>query len=257
MSTVATVTGSLQEQARTGAKAVRVLDADPDLGAGIEESQFQLAAGFAVARAFELDRGPWRFSPPPDPGGFGALVLDGLIVIRVGAGTRSHVELLGEGDLISPWVRTCPSLTAPSLVTASVVSRARIALLDRHFAVRTARWPELHAALMHRLIMRSRRLSLQSAINALPRIEERLDVTLWELGYRFGRVTPDGVALELPITHAQLADMVAARRPSVTLAAARLREHGRLVRRGRHRWLLLGEPPSALSQLTRKNGRQA
>ncbi len=257
MSTLATVAPLPNRRPGSGAKAVRVLEADPDLGAGIEESQFQLAAGFAVARAFEFERGPWRFSPRPDPGGFGALLLEGLMVVRLKAGCRSHIELLGEGDLISPWVGTGPTLTAPSVVTASVVSKTRIALLDRQFAIRTARWPEIHAALMQRLIVRTRRLSLQSAINALSRIEERLDVTLWELANRFGHVTPEAIVLELPITHAQLADMVAARRPSVSIAVARLHEHGRLVRTGRHRWLLRGEPPSALSSLAQQSGLQA
>ena len=73
-----------------------------------------------------------------------------------------------------------------------------------------ARWPEVHAALIQRCIERSRRLSLQSAINALPRIEERVEVTLWELASRFGRVTPDGIVVDLPISHSQLADIVAA-----------------------------------------------
>lgn len=59
-----------------------------------------------------------------------------------------------------------PDLNIPSVVTASVVSPGRIFLLDRRFTLQAARWPEIYAALMHRLIVRSRRLSLQSAMNA-------------------------------------------------------------------------------------------
>ena len=240
--------------AETMPAAVPVLEVDPDLGDGIDTAQWPLAVAASLAPAFELDRGPWRFSPPPDPGGLGALLLEGLIVIRIDADTRGHIELLGQGDVISPWVGSGQELTLPSVPTTAVVSKARIALLDRRFAIRTARWPEIHAALMHRLIVRARRGSLQAAINSLSRIEERLEVTLWELAYRFGRVTPDGIMLDLPLTHSQVADMVAAQRPSVSTAFTRLRDRGRIVHAARHRWLLLGEPPSTLSSLAQQSG---
>jgi CRP/FNR family transcriptional regulator, cyclic AMP receptor protein len=238
------------------ATAVRVLDADPDLGAGIDEAEAQAALAMSVAPGFEFERGPWRFFPPPEPGGFGALILEGLILIRIDAGTRSHIEMLGPGDLVSPWVGTGAELSAPSVVTASVVSRTRVALLDRRFALRTGRWPEIHAALIGRCIDRARRLSLQSAINALPRIEERVEVTMWELGYRFGRVTPEGIVVELPISHSQLADIVAAQRPSVSTAVVRLENQGRIVRTARRTLLLRGEPPEMLSSLARQSGLQ-
>lgn len=244
-------------RARPRATAVRVLEADPDLGAGISQADWQAAVAMSVTPGFEFDRGPWRFFPPPEPGGFGALILEGRILIRIDAGTRSHIEMLGQGDLISPWVGTGAELSAPTEVTASVVSQARVALLDRRFALRTARWPEIHAALIGRCIERSRRLSLQSAINALPRIEERVEVTLWELAGRFGRVTRDGIVVELPISHSQLADMVAAQRPSVSTAVVRLEDRGRIARVARRTMLLRGEPPEMLSSLARQSGLQA
>jgi CRP/FNR family transcriptional regulator, cyclic AMP receptor protein len=244
-------------RAKPRATAVRVLDADPDLGVGIDRADWQAAVAVSVAPEFAFDRGPWRFFPPPDPGGFGALILEGLILIRIDAGPRSHIEMLGQGDLISPWAGTGAELSAPSVVTASVVSGARVALLDRRFALRTARWPEIHGALIRRCIERSRRLSLQSAINALPRIEERVEVTLWELAYRFGRVTPDGIVLELPISHSQLADIVAAQRPSVSTAVVRLEDRARIARIERRTLLLRGEPPEMLSLLARQSGLEA
>jgi len=237
--------------------AVRVLEADPDLGAGIEARELPLAVMASVAPMFEFDRGAWCFSPPPDPAGFGALVLEGLMVIRITADTRGHVELLGPGDLISPWVGSGPDMTLPSVVAALVVSKGRVALLDRRFALRTAQWPEIHAALIRRVIDRTRRLSLQAAINSLSRVEERLEVTLWQLAYRFGRVTAEGTVLDLPLTHSQVAEMVAAQRPSVSTALARLQSHGRVIHTARHRWLLRGDPPSTLSSLAQQTGLRA
>jgi CRP/FNR family transcriptional regulator, cyclic AMP receptor protein len=238
----------------TTPSAVRVLEADPDLGGGIDRVQWPLAVAASVAPTFEFQRGVWRFSPRPDPAGFGALVLEGLMIIRINADTRAHIELLGPGDVVRPWVGSGQELTVPTVLAASVVSNVRVALLDRGFAIRTARWPEIHAALMHRLIIRARRLSLQSAINSLSRIEERLEVTLWELAYRFGRVTPDGIMLDLPLTHSQVAEMVAAQRPSVSTAFTRLQDHGRIVHTARHRWLMLGEAPPSLSSLAQQTG---
>lgn len=234
--------------------AVRVLEVDPDLGAGIDPDDWEAAVGMAVAREFAFERGPWRFSPPPERGAFGALIIEGLILVQIDAGARSHIEMLGEGDVISPWVGTGPELSAPSAVTAWVVSRARVALMDRAFALRTARWPEIHAGLVQRCIARARRLSLQSAVNALPRIEERVEVTLWELAARFGRVTPEGILVELPISHSQLADIVAAQRPSVSTAVIRLEHQGRLRRVARRTWLLQGSPPNMLTSLARQSG---
>ena len=85
--------------------SVRVLEADPDLGAGIESGDWQLALGMALAPefAFECGRGN---APRPERGGFGALILEGLILIRIDAGGRSHIEMLGEGDVVSPWAGT-------------------------------------------------------------------------------------------------------------------------------------------------------
>lgn len=252
MGTVEATVGSIRAKNHVG--VVRVLDADPELGAGIDSEDWQDAAAMALAPEFTFERGPWEFAPPPDRGGFGALILRGLILIRIDAGGRSHIEMLGEGDVVSPWAGTGPELSAPSVVTSSVVSAARVALLDRRFALRTARWPEIHAAVIQRCIVRSRRLSLQSAVNALPRIEERVEVTLWELAYRFGHVTPEGITLNLPISHSQLADIVAAQRPSVSTAVVRLEDQGRIVRTARRVWLLRGDPPEMLSSLARQSG---
>jgi CRP/FNR family transcriptional regulator, cyclic AMP receptor protein len=228
---------------------VRVLEADADLGAGIEKGHWDLAVGQAVAPVLEFERGPWDYRPPPDLGGLGALILDGLILLRIHAGARGHIELLGQGDVISPWVDIQAELNVPFEVSARAASDVRIALLDRRFALRTARWPEIHARVLERLVLRSRMLSLQSAINSLPRIEERVELTLWQLGSRLGRMTPDGIVLRLPITHAQLAEIVSAQRPSVSVAISRLEARGRVARTARHDWVLRGEAPTTLTHL--------
>ena len=240
--------------AEPGARVVRVLDTDPELAAGIALEQVPLATNSSAAPVQALARGPWTVAPPTDPGELGGLILGGLVLVRVTVGERSHAELLGEGDLVNPWLPAAPELFDQAEVTARVVEPMEIAVLDRHFALRTARWPEIHAALMRRLILRSRRLSLQSAINSIPRTQERLELTLWQLAYRFGRVASGGLRLRLPISHAQLAEIVATQRPSVTIAFARLQDAGRLIRTGQHDWLLSGPAPTELAPLALQFG---
>ena len=236
---------------------VSVLEEDPDLGVGIAREDWQRAVQSALAPALNFEPGRWCFAPPPDHGVLGALVLSGMIVIQVDAGSRCHIELLGEGDIVSPWVTSGDDLTIPLVLNSLVVKHLRVAVLDRPFALRTARWPEIHAAVVRRVVVRTRRLSLQAAINAVPRVEDRLELTLWELAYRFGRVTREGIALELPLTHSQLADILGVHRPSVTLALGRLQSQERLVHAARHAWLLSGEPPPALELLARRTGLRA
>ncbi|HZE04393.1 MAG TPA: Crp/Fnr family transcriptional regulator [Solirubrobacteraceae bacterium] len=228
------------------APRLRVLEEDPDLAGGLSDEDRESAVKAAVAPVYILRRGPWSLLPEPDPSSLGALILDGLIAVRIDSGSRAHLELLGPGDVISPWVGMGPDLALAAKVTTLVVSPVRIALLDRDFALRSARWPQIAAALAHRLVIRGRRLSLQAAINSLPRTLERVELTLWMQAYRFGRVTNRGHVVHLPISHFQLAALVAATRPSVSVSLSRLQRTGRLVRADNHIWILTGSPPRGL-----------
>ncbi len=239
---------------RRRSRPVRLLECDPELGVGIEEADWEIALAAAVAPEVEIARGPWRFFPPPDLGSLGALLLAGMIVVKIEAGPRAHIELLGVGDVISPWTGSGEDLAIPSVVATTALTDVRIALLDRPFSLATARWPEIHATLMHRLVLRSRRVSLQSAVNGLTRIEERLELTLWQLAYRFGRMTTHGISMQLPLTHQDLADLVAAQRPSVSTALGKLEARGRLTRADRREWLLHGDPPDLSAHLVRESG---
>jgi CRP-like cAMP-binding protein len=236
---------------------LRVLEEDPELVAPVREPERDAARRVVIAAGFELPRGPWDFFPPADPAALGALILAGLLVVRVESGGRAHAELLGEGDVISPWVATGAYANVSSELSAQIIEPVRLALLDRRFALRIARWPEVQAVLMRRLIARARRLSLQAAINSVPRVEERLELTLWQLADRFGRVTGEGIVLRLAMTHERLGELIAAQRPSVSTAVRNLERRERLLRPARHEWLLRGEPPAELVVLARKVGLQA
>jgi CRP/FNR family cyclic AMP-dependent transcriptional regulator len=230
----------------------RVLDEDPELGERIPGGERLKAEDAAIAGTESLSEGRW--AEPDDPAryrdGFGLLVLDGILARRVTIERFECTEVLGQGDLLRPWTFDVPGAPSiPSSVVWSVLEPARVAVLDRAFALATAPWPELSAALMDRIVMRARWLAFQLAVSHLVRIDTRLLVTLWHYADRWGRMTPDGVLLQMPVTHTMLAGIVGSRRPSVTTALGRLQQSGALERLPDGRWLLRGQPPSEFGRL--------
>ncbi|HWC25396.1 MAG TPA: Crp/Fnr family transcriptional regulator [Solirubrobacteraceae bacterium] len=120
--------------------------------------------------------------------------------------------------------------------------------MDRGFCLSIGGLWEIHAALAERLVLRARRLAFQLAVNALRSVDERVLLTLWHVGDRWGRVTPDGIRLRLPLTHKDIADVVGASRPSTTTALIKLRRDGHIEPRPGG-WLLRGSPPAQLHEL--------
>src|SRR5581483_10716763 len=129
------------------------------------------------------------------------------------------------------------------------VEPVAVAVLDRSFCERAARWPEVQAAIARRLMQRTHWLAFHLAVCGLRRIDDRLLSVLWHFADRWGIVTPDGVRLDLRLTHEVLAAVTGARRPSVTTALRRLAEAGCVRSLPRSRWLLLGGPPAELQNV--------
>jgi CRP-like cAMP-binding protein len=130
----------------------------------------------------------------------------------------------------------------------SVTGRAEVALLDGDFARRAAPYPAVAVGLVDRSMLRSRHLALALAIVQQPRVDRRLHWLLWHLADRWGRSGPEGVRIEVPLTHALLGELVAARRPSVTTALSSLAAEGKVRREGRS-WLLRDVPPADYAEL--------
>jgi hypothetical protein len=226
---------------------VHLLVEDPDLGSGLDPGRLAAARRELVAAAHELPAGPWE----PDggievgPGCMGLFVLSGFIARRVDRGGRYSAELLGPGDVIRPWDGEDPTLLFN--VYWNVLQPSRIAVLDLAFASRLVRYPETSSVLVARAMRRPRALAVQMAISHHFRLDHRVWLALWHLAGRWGKVTPQGVVLDVPITHDLLSDLVAAHRPSVTVAFGSLSEAG-LVERVNGGWLLHGEPPEDLAE---------
>jgi CRP-like cAMP-binding protein len=180
--------------------------------------------------------------------GIGLWVLDGLLIRRVGVDGRFGAELLGDGDLLRPWQGEDIDSTLAPTTGWRVIECARLAVLDASAAHRLARYPALTGAVAARALNRARSLAIMMAIVHHARTEVRLHMLLWHLADRWGRVRADGVTLPLQLSHAVLADLVAAQRPSVTVALKKLGER-KLIRPLVEGWLLCGEPPGELLEL--------
>jgi CRP-like cAMP-binding protein len=226
-----------------------ILAEDPDLAASLASADRERAMAECVAPAAILPRGRWqaeRMKVMAD--GIGLLVLDGLLIRRVGVDGRFGAELLGEGDILRPWEGEEAQSTLRHTTGWRVVEPARVAVLDGAVAARLARYPALTGALVGRAMNRSRCLALMMAIVHNPRIEIRLHMLLWHLADRWGRVRRDGVLVPIRLTHSVLADLVAAQRPSVTGSLRKLADR-ELVQASKDGWLLCGAPPGELLEL--------
>lgn len=224
---------------------LRLLDEDPDLGAGLDPRRLEAAGREVLCEALDLQAGPLpaELGVAEPERSAGLLILDGLISRQVGFGERRSLELLGTGDLIRPWQDDGALSIVPARSAWRVLAPARLAVLDRAAMARVARWPELGVNLVARAMRRSDGLAGRLAVSQLPRVDDRLVVALWHLAERWGIVTPGGTVLDLPLSHEMLAALIGAQRPTVTLAVRQLTERGALLRRADRSWLLLGAPP--------------
>jgi CRP-like cAMP-binding protein len=223
-----------------------ILREDPELAEAVPGSARPRAIERCVARLEHLGSGRWSGEGSATIGdGIGLLVLNGLLLRRVGIDGRYGAELLGEGDLLRPW----QGEEVPAALTRTtgwrVLEPTRLAVLDEAAARRLAVYPELIGRLVGRAIERSRHLAVNMAIIHQARVNVRLHMMLWHLAERWGRVGSEGVVLPLALTHSVLSDLVAARRPTVTTGLAELYRQ-ELVRDLPRGWLLLGEPPGEL-----------
>lgn len=231
----------IAERPVEGFRSMRsVLDLDPDLGESLGPDTRRIARAASVALTFQAETGELRLRPwlGRVGSGLGVLVVDGVVVADVCVAGRVAAELIGAGDLLAP-----PAGAEDELLTHTIRWRAlvptRLAFLDEAFARRIRFWPQLTSALLQRIAQRTRDLNVQRAIAAQPRLEVRLTLLLWHLATRWGKVETGGIRLPLPLTHQLLGRLVAAERPSVSHALARLAQAGLVTGHG-DEWHLHG-----------------
>jgi hypothetical protein len=232
----------------------RLLEEDPDLLEAVPVHLRSRAVDECIAPIAHLRRGSWDARDPElAHAGIGLLVLDGLLIRRVGIDGRFGAELLGEGDLLRPWHGQDAPPSLPQTTGWRVLETTRLALLDERVAHRLARYPALTGGLVGRALERSRNLTVNIAIVHQPRVDIRLMMLFWHLAARWGHVRTDGVFVPMHLTRTVLADLVAARRPTVSTSLTELARSGSIVPLPGG-WLLTGDPPGELLELRTGDG---
>jgi CRP/FNR family transcriptional regulator, cyclic AMP receptor protein len=228
----------------TAQRRIHLLDADPELGQLLRGDRLVDARRELVCRVHTPDRGPWDAERlrTAGPEHVGLLLLDGVVAREVVLEDNVSAELLGPGDLVRPWQAEPPAQLIRADVRWTIVEEARLAVLDRHFATQLARYPEVNAMVIDRLTERAQRLAMTQAISQLNGVERRLLALFWHLSERWGRVVPEGISMPLVLPHRVIAQLVGARRPTVSTALGHLADRNELVRRPDGGWLLTGEP---------------
>jgi len=227
---------------------VSIVEADPDLAERLDEGDRERARREALTRVQRLSPGEWDVAGAlePDVHHRGFLIVDGLLSREVDVLGRRAIELIGPCDVMRPWSWDDEGSHVHAEVGWMVLEPTRLAVLDHALVHRLMPFPQLGVELFNRGTRRAHHLAVALAIAHHPRVEDRLLLTLWHLAERWGKVTPDGIVVPLPLGHQRLADLVGAHRPSVTSAMGGLTKAGRISRRGDGDWVLHGEPPEQL-----------
>jgi hypothetical protein len=234
-----------------GGSAVRLLEADPDLGVGLDERTTQDARMRLVARLDRVEPGSWdpQRSLPESHGHLGVLVIEGLMTRDVQIASTTCAELVGRGDLLRPWDDLRINAPVQAGIDWHVMVPTELALIDRRLVRALGDWPEVMSVLVLRAVARAQALAVSLAISCMHGLKLRLLVLLWHLADRWGRVGSDGVSVPLALSHRVIGRLVGASRPSVSTAMKELEREGVIRPQAEGGWILLGSPPAELTPL--------
>ena len=224
--------------------AVRLLEADPELGHDLSDADAAAAGRALVAPLVALGTGAHPIPATRPAGITSLLVLSGLIVEETRLGNVTHARVLGPGDVVDPW----NSCEIPVARRWEAATRVRAAALSGDLLDNAARWPSIGRRLLERASDVGQRADAHATLLHLPNVRERLLAVLWCLAQRFGRVVPGGLVIALPLSHSRLGHLAGARRPTVTLALADLAQSGLLERR-EEGWFISDAARPVLTQI--------
>jgi len=167
---------------------------------------------------------------------FGALVVSGIVTRDVTVGERTSRRLLGPGDFVREEPTQEGSVPVAHAITA--VTPTRLAVMDDHLLVAVRRWPRLLTGLVEHLSRQTDNAVLQMTIAQQRKVEDRVRLLLAMIADRWGQAVPEGTKIDLRLTHTAIAQLVGARRPTVSMALGALVREGELIRDVDSRWVL-------------------
>ena len=222
----------------------RLLELDPDLGGRLSLERFAAAHRRLSVWVGRVPRGLWRVDGrlAERCSLFGLLITSGVVTREVLVRDVVSTELLGAGDVVAPWTSSPEHGGAREQGRWQALATTEIALLDARLASRLGEYPEIQQALYARVFMRVDRLGALKALSDVNAVDQRLTGIFRHLALRWGRVTERGVIIPLALSHRLLAELIGARRPTVTTALKRLSRDGVVTRIADGTWLLSEQP---------------
>lgn len=146
------------------------------------------------------------------------------------SGKRLTLAILGEGDFFGEMALVG---RAPQEAKAEALEDCTLWLLEREKLLRAAYdHPQLMVQLLGLFLRRNQEMKKRLKEMVFKDLEMRLARTLLNLAYKYGRATPDGLQIDLQVTHQELADLIGSTRENVTTALTRFEAEG-LLDKGR------------------------
>jgi CRP-like cAMP-binding protein len=217
----------MQEGSASGAHRLRPLRS-VSLIAALDGDEARSAAELLEScPSLSLSAGAVR--GPADAGGEALLLLEeGFVVVRSIPPPPSRPMVTCEaayGGIVLP-----PAADEH----LEAILDSRLTLLPERILTRLLEAPALANALLQEVSETLRRKQDSIANFGDIRHVERVRHKLLQLARDYGRVTGDGVRLDLPLTHALIGEMVGSERETVTRGIDQLESEGFLTRERRH-----------------------
>lgn len=186
-----------------------------------------------------------------DPGGLLYIIMKGKVKITHSTpeGNEALLAILGEDDFFGELALLDDS---PRSATAEAIGATETLTLHRDEFIRYIRNnPDFSRHVLQTLARNIRRLNSQLSDVFFLDLPARLARTLLNLAEQHGRVTADGIVIDLSLTQTDLAEMTGATRVSINKAIGRFRRE-QWVQTKRRKFILLN--PEALQHLIQISG---
>jgi CRP/FNR family transcriptional regulator, cyclic AMP receptor protein len=218
--------------------AVSLLRVWPDIAGRIDPEQRSIAERWLVAPLVRACDEDLAGALAVERDAFDFVVVRGTVLKETTLAGSSALELLGPGDVLAPPLSAIRQLEFRAVSRYLALGEVLIATLGVRFELVAARWPQLSDFLQRQIAEQAHRASMHLAMLHLPRAEDRILALFVDLGDRFGRVTPDGILIDVALSHELIGRLIAGRRPTATLALNHLYQRGFLTRLADNSWKL-------------------
>lgn len=235
--------GRFRRHTDAGAEPVALIDVDAELAEGLTDEQAAAAREGVRVKAEWVPPGPLSEARVRrDEPGTIVLLARGLVARTTTFEDAVVAELVCRGGFI--WPHTPRDQARLALrdyrIELAALETSLLASLGPEALRALAGFPELGARLLRRCERHVAELEALRVIGQVTGVERRLLAFFRLLAARQGRDTSEGVAVPVAMPHRMLADLVGARRPTVSTALRQLADAGELRRLHDGTWLLPG-----------------